>query len=99
MTMMNNLLKIADSLDNVGLIREANEMDAIIISLASKMSAKELEEITGHDLSDTMKEMVTFELRVEPHKDGSGNVLKAIPRLHDKWTDGLFLGDASQYNL
>lgn len=97
---MKSLLKIADELDKAGFTAEADELDLLIRAFASQsVSAEWLERMTSQDLTDTLKEMISFELRVEPFKDGGGNVLKAIPKLHDKWTDGLLLGDASQYNL
>lgn len=97
---MRNLLKIADELDRAGLIKEADELDSIIKIMASQpVTLESLERMTNQDLTDTLKEMITFELKIEPYKDGGGNVLRAIPKLHDKWTDGLLLGDASQYNL
>lgn len=98
--MLNRLIKTADALDALGMHKEAAELDNLILSLASQtVTLKQLEEITKQDLTDTAKEMITFELAIETHKETGGNVLKAIPKLHDKWTDGLMLGDASQYNL
>lgn len=97
--MINDLIKIADLLDNQGKRDLASEIDSIIKALASSniVSLKELETLTGRDMTDTVKEMITFELTVEPAPDGQGNTVKARPALHDKWTDGLVLGDSSQF--
>ena len=97
--MINDLIKIADLLDNSGKAKLASEIDSIIRVLAESniVSLQELESLTGQDLTETVKKMITFELTIEPAQDGQGNTVKARPQLHDKWTDGLVLGDSSQY--
>ena len=45
------------------------------------------------DVVESLGKAISFELILEPDPDGRGNSLKVIPKINDKWTDGLNLGD------
>lgn len=96
---MNELIALADLLDRQGRVELADELDSIIKAFAEAriVSLKELESLTGRDMTETLKEMIEFELTVEPIQGGEGNTVKARPKMHDKWTDGLVLGDITNY--
>lgn len=62
--------------------------------IRGKISAKDLLELKP-DILDALKESITFDLLLEVDLDGQGNFVKAIPNIHDKWTDGINIGDIS----
>lgn len=43
-----------------------------------------------------LKDAIAFEITLEVGPDGKGNFVKLIPSIHDKWTDGLNVGDISK---
>lgn len=45
------------------------------------------------DVLDALKQSIVFKISLEPDPDGNGNTITAVPIIHDKWTDGLKLGD------
>jgi len=96
--MISDLIKLADQLDSAGLYKYANIVDDTLVSLSQQfttVSAKELESVKP-DIMDAVKDAIVFDLILDVDSHGDGNILKAIPRIHDKWTDGLMLGEANK---
>ena len=85
---------MADGINLDGLIM----VDKVILSLAQEIegqiSATDLLQLDPR-IESSLREAITFDLFVEPDSDGNGNNVKAVPKVHDKWTDGLNLGDIS----
>jgi hypothetical protein len=92
--MIETLIKLADRLDRKGLVHLASEVDGAILSLAmqGEIGITDLMRLLP-GAKEALKRAITFDLVVEPDPDGRGNNVKAIPKIHDKWTDGLNLGD------
>jgi len=96
--MLKKLIKLADDLDRKGLRHLADKVDNFLVALAAgadgSISIMELMRLKP-DVIMSLGKAISFDLVLEPDPDGRGNNVKAIPRIHDKWTDGLNLGDVS----
>lgn len=96
--MISELIKLADRLDKNGQQHLSNELDAFILALAQELqgqiSVPDLMQLKP-GITNSLKEAITFQLFLEPDPDGKGNRVKAVPKIRDKWTDGLNLGDVS----
>lgn len=97
--MLKKLIKLADNLDKKGAYKLASKLDNLIIALASgadgTISITDLIRLKP-DAVMALNNAVNFDLVLEPDPKGNGNNVKAIPRIEDKWTDGLNLGDISK---
>lgn len=96
--MFKKLTKLSDRLNQSGLPKMANRVNKFILSLAQEAGGSinlvELIRLKPEAIMSLGK-AISFDLVLEPDPDGHGNVVRAIPKIHDKWTDGLNLGDIS----
>jgi hypothetical protein len=92
------LIKLSDRLNQSGLLKMANRVDKFILSLAQEAGGNiDLVELIRlkPEVIMSLGKAISFDLVLEPDPDGRGNMVRAIPKIHDKWTDGLNLGDIS----
>jgi len=96
--MFDKLIKLADRYDAAGKPEIANKIDRLIVALAQQAGGNinlvELMRLKPETIMSLGK-AISFDLVLEPDPDGRGNTVRAIPKIHDKWTDGLNLGDIS----
>lgn len=96
--MFGKLVKLANRFDKNGLPQMADKVDKLILALAQEIGGNinlvELMRLKPEVIMSLGK-AISFDLVMEPDPDGRGNSVRAIPKIHDKWTDGLNLGDIS----
>ena len=62
--------------------------------ICGRIKAKDLLKLDP-SVIEGIGEAIEFDLVLSRDNDGDGNYVNAIPRIHDKWTDGLNMGDIS----
>jgi len=96
--MFGKLVKLANRFDQSGMPHMADKVDKLILALAQEIGGNinlvELMRLKP-DVIMSLSKAISFDLVLEPDPDGRGNSVRAIPKIHDKWTDGLNLGDMS----
>ena len=84
--MINDLIKLANDLDQKGLHSIANTIDEILVLAAKggRIDIKKLIQMKP-EIEEQLGRAINFDLVVEPGPEGTGSHVKAIPRIVKKW--------------